>query len=947
MSKTNQNSNQNSANEQQQEKYSAKNYANRANLEYVDGLYQAYKQNADSVDPDWKRFFEGFDFAIETSPAAATKGTKSSAAEMTGPLNNLEFSVYNLINAYREYGHFEAHTNPLENAAAPSEQLSLKRFQLKDEDLDKTFQVGKLIGKPNATLREIIAFLRACYCGKLTVQVSDSLPDIKEWFIKEFEQEKSNFKIPNNEKVDILKTLTRAEILEKFIHTRYVGTKRFSVEGGDSLLPMLETLAQKAPLNKISEIFLGMAHRGRINVLANFMNKGHEYLFADFNGPTELEHALEDYDGDVKYHLGHVTEKKGPHGSCKVSLAFNPSHLETVDPIILGMARAAQRKLKDTKDRKQVLPILIHGDAAFAGQGVVAETFQLSQVRGYRVGGTIHIVVDNQIGFTTNPENSRSSHYASDISKIVACPVLHVNGDDVESCVRAMDLALRFRQTFGRDIVINMVCYRRYGHNEGDEPAYTQPIMYDIIKKQPTVREIYSKQLAKETLVETAASDKFVNDEMDHLQKIFDATKKAPPKMKVFKFEDSWKGLRRSTKEDFYKKVDTTFPIDKLKNIAKFISEYPANFHPHPKLLKLLETRKAVSEGKEAIDWGTAELLAYGTLLQEGTSVRLTGQDCIRGTFTHRHAGLYDHKTNESYMALKHLNPEKTEFCVYDSVLSEYAVLGFEYGNAVCDPKFLTMWEAQFGDFANGAQIVIDQYLSSSESKWQQMCGLVLLLPHGYEGQGPEHSSARPERFLQLCAQNNMTVANLTTPAQIYHILRRQVKREFRKPLVIMTPKSLLRHPKAVSSLEELSQGTFQEVIFDSSIKDPKKVETVVFSSGKVYYDLLEEREKTPKGQERTALVRLEQIYPFPDQQIKEVLKTFSKAKNIVWCQEEPKNMGYFQNVYFKFTEVMETEGIKGTIKYVGRAEKASPATGSIYRHKAEQAAIVAEALKI
>jgi 2-oxoglutarate dehydrogenase E1 component len=900
-----------------------------ANLEYIDQLYKQFKADPNSVSADWKRFFEGVEFAQDG----------------TFGLSEKELNVYDLISAYRNYGHFEADLDPLTNTPAPSDQLALSRFKLTEADLTQKFQIGQIIGKPQATLREIIQHLRACYCGKLTVQVAEALPEVRNWFIKEFEQNQSGFKLSAQEKKDALMSLTRAESLEKFIHTRYVGTKRFSVEGGDAMLPMLETLVARGTGKGVEEIVIGMAHRGRVNVLANFMGKALEYIFADFNGPTETAEPIDDFDGDVKYHLGYKADKKTENGNCQVTLAFNPSHLEAVNPVVLGMTRAAQRRRKDTGNRKKVIPVLIHGDAAFAGQGVVAETFQMAYVKGYTVGGTIHLAIDNQVGFTTNPENGRSSHYCSDISKVLATPVLHVNGDDVESCIRAMDIALRYRQEWGRDIVINVVCYRRFGHNEGDEPAYTQPLMYDIIKKHQTPREIYAKQLMRENVVDQAHVDSTFNEKIDNLQKIYEHTKANPPKIQPVKFDGFWKGLRKAKSEDFQKPTDTTVDASVLKNVGKLLSEYPAGFTPHPKLLKLLETRRNMAEGKEPIDWGMGELLAYGSLLTEGTSVRLTGQDCIRGTFTHRHAGLYDVKTGEKYVALDQINGDKVEFCVYDSILSEYGVMGFEYGNAISDPTFLTMWEAQFGDFVNGAQIIIDQFLSAGEAKWQQMCGLVLLLPHGYEGQGPEHSSAKLERFLQLCAQNNMQVCNLTTPAQIFHALRRQMKRSFRKPLIIMSPKSLLRHPKAISSLDDLSKGTFQEVIPDSTLKDPKKVETLVFSSGKVYYDLLEEREK--QKSERTALVRVEQIYPTPKEQILAAMKTYPKLKNIVWCQEEPRNMGAWQHIYFRLADLIASEGLKLSLQYVGRPDRSSPATGSVYRHKAEQAEIVQNCLKV
>jgi len=902
---------------------------NHLNLEYLESLYKQFKTAPDSVELEWKRFFEGVEFGQDGGFGLSEK----------------ELDVYHLIMAYRNYGHYEADLDPLTNAPAPSDQLRLNKFNLSDKDLDSTFQIGSIIGKPNAKLRDIIAHLKSVYCGKLTVQCAEAFPDVRNWFIKEFEQATPSFKLAADYKKEILKSVTKAESLEKFIHTRYVGTKRFSVEGGDATLPMLDHLVNKGAELKVEEVVLGMAHRGRVNVLANFMGKDIAAMFADFNGPTETESPIEDYDGDVKYHLGYTKIKDTAHGQVECHLAFNPSHLEAVNPVVLGMARAAQRKRNDTEKRKKVLPIIIHGDAAFAGQGVVLETLQMAHVRGYAVGGTVHLVIDNQVGFTTNPENSRSAHYSTDVAKVLAIPVLHCNGDDVESCVRAMDIAVRYRQEWGRDIVINLSCYRRFGHNEGDEPAYTQPLMYDIIRKHPTLREIYAKQLIQSNVCDQNFTDSLMNDRMAELQKIYEQAKAQAPKVKTFKFENAWAGLKKGGALDFEKPTNTSVDLATLQQIGQKIAEIPSGFNLHPKLTKLIETRKNQAANKEGCDWGMAELLAYGSLLNENTSVRLTGQDCVRGTFTHRHAGFYDVKTNEAYFPLKQLNSGKTNFCVYDSILSEYAVLGFEYGNSITDPSFLTMWEAQFGDFANGAQIMIDQFIAAGESKWQQMSGLVMLLPHGYEGQGPEHSSARLERFLQLCAQSNMTVANLTTPAQIFHALRRQVKRDFRKPLVVMSPKSLLRHPRATSMISELAQGTFQEVIADTLLADNSKVEKIVFVSGKLYYELLEQREKL--NDQKTALVRLEQISPFPHWKIKEIFKMYPNAKKVIWAQEEPQNMGAFTYVYFKFAHILNEINSKAQFGYIGRPDRASPATGSIYRHKVEQQEIVDKVFKV
>jgi len=901
-------------------------FTNRNNLEYIEQLYSQYKTDPQSVTNDWKMFFDGVEFAQGTSLGLSSK----------------ELDVYHLINAYRNYGHFEAQVDPLSNSQTPSEELSLSRFNLKESDLTQSFQIGSIIGKPNAKLKDIIAHLRQCYCGKLTIQCADALPNIRNFFIKEFEQP-STFKLTPEERIAIHKTLVKTDGLEKFIHTRFVGTKRFSVEGGDALLPMLESLSAKAVKVGVEEIVFGMAHRGRLNVLVNFMEKPVGHLLAEFSGPLEMTEKIEHYDSDVKYHLGANVKKQTANGPCEITMAYNPSHLEAVNPVVIGMARAAQRIRKDTEKRKKVIPLLIHGDAAFAGQGIVAETLQMSQVRGYRVGGTIHLVIDNQIGFTTNPENSRSSHYSSDIAKILAIPVLHVNGDDVESCLRAIDIALRYRQLFGQDVVINMTCYRRFGHNEGDEPAYTQPQMYELIKKHPTLREIYGKQLQRENLLNNNQVEQSFNDEINRLQTLFDEIKTNPPKASPRPFIGPWSGLRRATDADFEISTETKVSEKIIQSVGETIASYPKNFSPHPKLIKLLESRRNMSIGKESIDWGMGELLAYGSLLHEGTSIRLTGQDVCRGTFTHRHAVLCDHKTGEYYSALDTINGDKVEFCVYDSVLSEYGVLGFEYGNSIYDPRFLTIWEAQFGDFANGAQIIIDQFIASAETKWQQMSGLVMLLPHGYEGQGPEHSSARLERFLQLCAYNNIQVMNLTTPAQIFHALRRQVRRPFRKPMVVMSPKLLLRHPKAVSTIADLTTSQFMEVIDDSTAK-ANSVEQLILCSGKVYYELVEEQTKQ-KDPSRFAIVRIEQLYPFPTKMLSSLLTKYKKAKNIVWTQEEPMNNGAWSFVFFKLQNLIKD--MKGvTLTYAGRDERSSPAVGATYKHKQEQQKLLEDAFK-
>ena len=843
----------------------------RANLEYVESLYKVYQNNPDQLDSTWQAFFAGVDFSRDPQGNFSVK----------------ELEVHHLIQAYRDYGHLEADLNPLGDLQSEKESqkhLSLDQFNLSREDLDKKFSVGFLVGMKSATLRDIISKLRSCYCGSLSVQVSDGESQVRQWFYKELEQ--SSFKLNTEQKKEIYKQLCQTSVLERFLHTRFVGAKRFSVEGGDCLIPQLEYLTERARTLGVEDLVIGMAHRGRINVLVNFMDRAVGQTLSYFDGQA---YGYEDFDGDVKYHLGYSSDKMTKSGVCHISLAFNPSHLEAVSPVVCGMVRAKQRKYGVTEGdnkRKKVVPVQIHGEAAFSGQGVVSEVLQLSCLEGYTVGGSIHIIIDNQVGFTAVARETRSSTYASDVAKSQQVPVIHVNGDDPEACVRAMDMAIRFRQEFSKDIVINMVCYRRFGHNEGDEPSYTQPLMYQKIKKHPTVVQTYSKKIISEGVIDPSFGEKYERDEMDRLQKVLEKIRGQKPEPEVQVFGGLWQGLRASTREDFQKQWKTSASMETLKKVGQALVTLPEGFTLHSKLKKIVEQRRQMMEGQIPLDWGMCELLAYGSLILEGNSIRLSGQDSVRGTFSHRHSCFFDFKTGAGYNTLGSLGGEDKEFCVYNSPLSEMAVLGFEYGCSSSDPTFLTIWEAQFGDFANGAQIIIDQFLVTGEQKWRRMSGLVLLLPHGYEGQGPEHSSARLERFLQLCAQKNMQVCNLSSPDQIFHALRRQMKRPFRLPLIVMSPKSLLRHPKAVCDLESLSKGVFKEVLVDPRT-DFSKVEKMVFLSGKLYYDLLSkwkslgEREK-----EKVALVRIEQLYPYPQNLILELLK---KGGKMPVCDLDPR----------------------------------------------------------
>lgn len=897
-------------------------YLHVQNLPYIEELFQNFLQNPGSVDPEWRMFFEGVEFAKKLGGGGTAASPK-------------DIKVLELIRAYRFSGHLKADLDPLKIKTSTYTGLDLNQFGLDEKDLGASFEVSAALGLSKGPLKNVIAKLEASYCGHLTAQFETCSPEMQKWMIRELESESAP--LPVEQKLGIYQALVKADTMERFIHTRYVGTKRFSLEGGDSLIPMFEHLLNKGASQGVQEIVLGMAHRGRVNVLSNFMGKDMALIFSEFDG---VYNPLENFaDGDVKYHMGYSSDRKTPHGDVHLSLAFNPSHLEAVDPVVLGMARAKQRKRKDNKERKKVIPILVHGDAAFIGQGVVAETLQLSKLDAYSVGGTIHVVINNQVGFTTSPEYSRSSQYCTDIAKSIDIPVIHVNGDDAEACVKAMDIAHKFRQQFGQDIVIDLVCYRRYGHNEGDEPAFTQPQMYNVIKAHPTPREIYAARLEKEGVLDKAKAEADVTAEMDRLQAILERARKDTIVPKFFTLEGAWKGLRRSNPMDFVSKTETKISPATLQSLTELITTSPVGFNPHPKLAKQLETRKKMVE-TNAIDWGMGELLAYGSLVKEGVPVRLSGQDVGRGTFTHRHAIFHDAVNGKRYSPLNTIHPEVADFAAHDSPLSEYACLGYEYGNSITDPQMLAIWEGQFGDFANGAQIVIDQFISSAESKWQRMSGLVMLLPHGYEGQGPEHSSARLERFLQLCAQDNIQVCNLTTPAQIFHALRRQVKREFRKPLIVMTPKSLLRHPKAISAVNDFTNGYFEEVIGDAGAGDAASVTRAVFCSGKLYYDLLEAREKNKEV--GTAVIRIEQLYPFPAERLQSELKKYPNLKTIVWSQEEPKNMGAWSFISPRLMETFRDHASRGVaFRYVGRPERASPAVGSPKLHAQEQADLI------
>ena len=879
-----------------------------------------------------------------------------------------EASVLQLINAYRVRGHLLADLDPLEYRVGHHPELNPHSYELTLWDLDRDFPTGGLSGKPVAPLREILDILRDTYCGKIGpeyMHIQD--PVQKRWLQDRMEPSRNAQPLSRELQRRILMKLNDAEAFEKFLHTKYVGHKRFSLEGAETAIPMLDRLLNLAGDTNVEEVVIGMAHRGRLNVLATVLGKSYEKIFHEFEGDVDPQSTQGS--GDVKYHLGAEGRHLAPGGKeVKLTLASNPSHLEAVDPIVEGMARAKQKLIQD-RTHSRVIPLLIHGDAAFAGQGVVAETLNLSQLKGYRTGGTIHLVINNQIGFTTGPEDARSSTYATDVAKMVQAPIFHVNGDDPEACVRVTQLAYEFRQEFHKDVVIDMLCYRRHGHNEGDEPSLTQPKMYKLIKEHRSVRKLYTESLLRRGDLDPQEAEQWLDAFQKKLQEAFERTREAAAPSPADGRTALW------TDEDVtgfqnQPSPDTAVPQEKLLAVGRSFTIIPESFNLHPKLRPIVARRAAMLEGKEGMDWGFAEAMAFGTLLQDGFRVRLSGQDSGRGTFSHRHAILFDFNTGKRWVPLNQLSrpsgrPAQGEvtvqnaldtsvvetdegaasFSVYDSLLSEYGVLGFEYGYSVSDPGSLVLWEAQFGDFMNGAQIIVDQFISSGEEKWGQHSGLCMLLPHGYEGQGPEHSSARLERFLTLCAEGNMQVVNVTTPAQYFHLLRRQMRNEPRKPLIVMTPKSLLRHPAATSSMDELTRGRFEPVLddpwFSAKENDAGAVQRIVLTAGKVYYDLSLARDAAKAN---VALVRLEQFYPWPQPLLAAGFDRYPNAKEIVWVQEEPKNMGGWGFVQQRLRGLLKDGQV---LSYVGRPISASPATGSHRRHEDQQKALVEAAITV
>ncbi|UTW64222.1 2-oxoglutarate dehydrogenase E1 component [bacterium SCSIO 12741] len=897
-------------------------YLSNGDVNALEELYERYKENPENVDYGWQKFFQGFEF---------NRTSYEDGAGVVPEHVQKEFNVINLINDYRSRGHLFTKTNPVRTRRTYKPSLDLINYGLSDADMDTEFDAGADVGLGKAKLKAIIDHLEQTYCASIGVEymyIRD--PERVNWLKEKLEPVRNTPEFNADEKKEILYKLNQAVGFEQFLHKKFVGQKRFSLEGGESLIPALNATVEHGAELGIEEFIIGMAHRGRLNVLANIFNKSHADIFSEFEG-KEYEDNL--FDGDVKYHLGYSCDVTTDRGKkVHMTLAPNPSHLEAVDPVVEGIARA---KIDDyLEDEGKICPILIHGDASIAGQGVVYEVIQMAGLDGYRTGGTVHIVVNNQIGFTTNYIDGRSSTYCTDVGKVTLSPVFHVNGDDVEAVVHTIKLALEYRQKFNRDVFIDLLCYRKYGHNEGDEPRFTQPLLYKIISKHPNPRDIYLQKLISEGVADKALVKQTEDQLKAIMQADLDESKKSKLAVITSFLEHTWEGVREAELKDYASSPDTGVDKATLQKLGKLISELPADKPFFKKMQRLMgERAKMVDEGTK-LDWAMGELLAYATLLNEGHGVRISGQDVERGTFSHRHAVIKLEDSEEEYVPLRQVNQEG-KFEIYNSLLSEYGVLGFEYGYAMASPNDLVVWEAQFGDFFNGAQIIIDQFLSAAEDKWKLMNGLTMLLPHGYEGQGAEHSSARLERFLQLSAENNMQIANCTTPASFFHILRRQLKRPFRKPLIVFTPKKLLRYPKCVSTLDDLANGGFKEVL-DDPVADPAKVEKVMFMSGKIYYDLLEEREK--RGADNVAFVRLEQLYPVPYEQLEAVLEKYNKATRTVWIQEEPENMGAWSFILRRFP--------KANLELVSRKSSASPATGSSKRHAARVAHLMDEAFK-
>ncbi len=934
------------------ERFRRNSYLYGGNAPLIEELYERYLSDPDAVGENWKAYFEGLQLApsgngrdVAHSPIRASfarLATQPAAGTAQAPVFDMaaaqkQAAVLRLISDYRVRGHQIANIDPLQ-LRPPNivPDLDPMFHNLSAADMETVFNVGSLHApRAQMPLREIIDIVRRAYTGKVGVQimhVTDT--EQRRWVEKRVEESGCKANLGTDEKKQLLHWLTAAEGLERYLHNKYVGQKRFSLEGGDSLIPMMDEIIQRCGAQGAKEMVIGMAHRGRLNLLVNIIGKSPQMLFEEFEGKRDPELSSS---GDVKYHMGFSADADTPGGPIHLALAFNPSHLEIVDPVVEGSVRARQER-RGNGERDQVVPILIHGDAAFAGQGVILETLQMSLTRGYRTGGTIHVVVNNQIGFTTSHlQDARSSEYCTDVAKMIESPIFHVNGDDPEAVIFVTRMAVDFRNTFHKDAIIDLVCYRRHGHNEADEPAATQPVMYAKIKKQPTTRTLYADRLIAEGIVsktDVSAMATAYRDNLDAGKPVSRPISQKPDT----KFATDWTPYLH---QDWDAPVKTAVNLDTVRELAAKLLTLPEGFELNPRVAKIMDDRRKMAAGALAIDWGFAENMAYATLVNDGFQVRLSGQDAGRGTFFHRHAVLHNRKNGDIHVPIQSILDDTKPFLVIDSLLSEEAVLGFEYGYSTTEPNALVIWEAQFGDFANGAQVVIDQFISSGEAKWGRLSGLTMLLPHGFEGQGPEHSSARLERYLQLCAEHNIQVCTPTTPAQIFHALRRQMLRMFRKPLVVMSPKSLLRHKLAVNVIEDLTQGEFQTVIGEVDDIKPRDVDRVVFCGGKVYYDLLEARRQ--KELENVAIIRIEQLYPFPQARFEAEIEFYPKAKKVVWCQEEPENQGAWYQIQHRLRASLSP---KHSLAYAGREPAASPAVGKFSVHVVQQQGLVKQALE-
>jgi len=948
------------------------------NAAFIEAMYAQYQENPDAVDPTWHAYFASLgeqgldatqlgrgpkwhrdekpDLASGDLVGALTGQWPQKAGAQTGDSRAAALDsirAIQMVRAYRVIGHLESNLDPLHlSPKVPHAQLEPSFYGFNDADMDRPVFVGGVLGLETVTPRRMIDLLKRTYCGRIGYEfmhIND--PEQKDWLQRRIEGPDKEIAFTPEGKRAILNKLVEAEGFEKFCGVRFLGTKRFGLDGGESTIPALEQIIKRGGQLGVKEIVLGMSHRGRLNVLANVMSKPYRQLFHEFQGGSANPSSVEG-SGDVKYHLGASSDREFDDVKVHLSLTPNPSHLEAADPVVLGKSRAKQAQLGDVQARTSVLPLLIHGDAAFAGQGVVAECFAMSGTLGFRTGGTIHFIVNNQIGFTTAPIYSRSSPYPSDVALMVQAPIFHVNGDDPEAVVHVARIATEFRQLFQKDVVIDMFCYRRFGHNENDEPAFTQPLMYKAIKDHPTTLELYATKLVQEGTLDQGDIKSMIGAFNTRLDEEYDASKSHLPNRADW-LDGRWTGLAAAPSGD--RRGETTVPVETLKSVGAALTHVPDGFHIHRTVARQLEAKARMFETGEGFDWATGEALAFGTLLKEGVPVRLSGQDSTRGTFSQRHSAFIDQQTEERYLPLNHLGGDQAPFEVVDTLLSEEAVLGFEYGYSTAEPKALVLWEAQFGDFANGAQVVIDQFIASGEMKWLRMCGLVMLLPHGYEGQGPEHSSARLERYLQLCAQDNIQVCCPTTPANYFHVLRRQIHRPFRKPLILMTPKSLLRHKRCVSFLSDMTPGSsFHRVFRDQAevvpgattvkLVEDKDIKRVILCTGKVYFDLMEEREK--RNENRIQILRIEQLYPFPDQVLALELNRFPKA-DLVWCQEEPKNQGAWTFIAPRIEETVAHLGGTTKPRYVGRPEYASTAAGLMSQHNAELKAFLNEAFSL